>query len=67
MNEYKYEIERLNRELADIKRRYYEKKRREQQERDRAMDGGSSMGSQKAGASAGFQPRFTGGGFSLAS
>ena len=30
MNEYKYEIERLTRELQDVKRRYYEQKRREQ-------------------------------------
>ena len=30
MNEYKYEIERLNRELQDVKRKYYQQKRREQ-------------------------------------
>ena len=30
VNEYKYEIERLTRELQDVKRRYYEQKRREQ-------------------------------------
>jgi len=39
--EYKFEIERLTRELQDTKRRYYETKRREtlQRERDRqALD-----------------------------
>ena len=30
VNEYKYEIERLNRELQDVKRKYYQQKRREQ-------------------------------------
>jgi hypothetical protein len=29
VNEYKYEIERLTRELQDMKRKYYEQKRRE--------------------------------------
>ena len=30
VNEYKYEIERVNRELQDVKRKYYQQKRREQ-------------------------------------
>lgn len=30
VNEYKYEIERLTREIQEIKRRYFEQKRREQ-------------------------------------
>ena len=30
VNEYKYEIERVNRELQAVKRKYYQQKRREQ-------------------------------------
>lgn len=30
VNEYKYEIERLVRELTDMKKKYYDNKRREQ-------------------------------------
>ena len=60
--ELKYEAERTNRELSDVKRRYYEKKRKEAAERER-LDGGAS----KPSATGSFQPRFTGGGFSLAS
>lgn len=31
VSEYKYEMDRLARELQDVKKRYFEKKRREQQ------------------------------------
>ena len=62
VNEYKYEIERLMRELADMKRRYFEQKRREQAE--------AAARAQPAGKlpvlANPSQPRFTGGGFSLA-
>lgn len=34
MNEYKYEIERLTRELQETKTKYYEQKRREQLQRE---------------------------------
>merc|ERR1711990_1019520 len=34
VNEYKFEIERLTRELQDVKKKYFEQKRREQQNRD---------------------------------
>jgi hypothetical protein len=47
--EYRYEIERLNRELMDLKRRYFEAKRREQLEREATRSGngaGVSMQSQ---------------------
>ncbi len=61
MNEYKFEIERLTRELQDVKRRYYEQKRREQLAKsatDRDAKGFPIQ--QPAGGQ-----RFTGGGFSL--
>merc|ERR1712167_541583 len=35
VNEYKFEIERLTRNLTDVKRRYYEQKRRQQIQRER--------------------------------
>lgn len=59
MNEYKYEIERLVRELNDMKRRYFEQKRRDQMEREKGI---KPMMPQ---APASNQARFTGGGFSL--
>merc|ERR1719181_459301 len=34
VNEYKFEIERLTRELQDVKKKYFEQKRREQMNRD---------------------------------
>jgi len=60
-SEYQYEIERLARELQETKKRYFEHKKKDFQtrERDRAL-----KPSQEAMATA---PRFTGGGFSLAS
>ena len=36
VTEYKYEIERLSRELADVKRKFFEQKRREQLQREAA-------------------------------
>ena len=61
MNEYKFEIERLTRELQDVKRRYYEQKRREQLAKSGAeRDSKGFPVHQPPGA-----PRFTGGGFSL--
>ena len=67
MNEYRYEIERLMRDLNDMKRKYFETKRREQIEKERGGLGASGG----AKALSGLlplnpnQPRFTGGGFSL--
>lgn len=60
VNEYKYEIERLVRELNEMKRKYFEGKRREQQERERTIK------APVPAAPSASQPRFTGGGFSLA-
>ena len=39
VNEYKYDMERLTRELQDTKRRYYEQKRRETLARERERQG----------------------------
>lgn len=39
VNEYKYEMERLTRELQDAKRKHYEHKRREQVRRSLAIYG----------------------------
>uniref|UniRef100_H2ZK26 Cilia- and flagella-associated protein 58 central coiled coil domain-containing protein n=1 Tax=Ciona savignyi TaxID=51511 RepID=H2ZK26_CIOSA len=62
--EYKYEIERLARELQDVKKKYFLHKKKEQQqkERERALvqAGSSSIQPQRTDAA-----RFTGGGFNL--
>lgn len=64
VNEYKYEIERLTRELSDMKRRYFEQKRREQAE---ASKGSAAAAGKLLPAIANpSQTRYTGGGFSLA-
>lgn len=60
VNEYKYEISRLMREMSDIKKRYFEQKRKEQLEKDQSK---REPGHTQYSSS---QPRFTGGGFSLA-
>merc|ERR1711998_803797 len=39
VNEYRYEIERLTRELQDVKRKYYEQKRRDQMMQEAAARG----------------------------
>lgn len=62
MNEYKYEIERLTRDLNDMKRKYFEQKRREQLDRERAS---KTVGPPMAGSPTSGTARFTGGGFSL--
>jgi hypothetical protein len=41
VNEYKYEIERTNRELQDVKRKYYQQRRKEQLAEE--MDGVQGM------------------------
>jgi hypothetical protein len=58
--EHKYEIERLLKELAEVKRKYFEHKRREQAGAQAALRD-SSVGGARAGGS-----RIAGGGFSLA-
>ncbi|KAK0049011.1 cilia- and flagella-associated protein 58-like [Biomphalaria glabrata] len=64
VGEYKYEIERIARELQEVKKKYFMQKKKEQifKERDKALtqSGGPPIISQRADA-----PRFTGGGFNL--
>ncbi len=62
-----YEIERLTRELQDMKRKYYEQKRREQLARD-AQRGDLQESDPLVKQQQQFhstQPRFVGGGFAL--
>lgn len=61
VNEYKYEISRLMREMGEAKKMYFQIKRKEQLNREDSM-----RGSVRAGVVNGSQPKFTGGGFSLA-
>ena len=75
VNEYKFDIERLTRELQDVKRKYYEQKRRDQLAREKMkrnaemnipgdVVGDSRAALQQANAQASVS-RFTGGGFNL--
>merc|ERR1719181_609113 len=68
VNEFKYEIERLTRELQDVKRKYYEQKRRDQLARemadeDRAL--GKLQAQQQLAQAQNTSTRFTGGGFAI--
>jgi chromosome segregation ATPase len=70
VTEYKYEIERLSRELADVKRKFFEQKRREQLQREAAAAATSKAASRdpalaQAAAAQQASARFTGGGFNL--
>lgn len=55
--EYKYEIERLSRELSELKRRWFEAKKREQQQQQHQQQlrssGGGALGALGAGAGGG--------------
>ena len=63
-SEYKYEVDKLTRDLGDVKKRYFDHKRR--QEADRGADRENMGGKrQTAQARASSGPRFTGGGFGL--
>jgi len=64
VQEYKYEIERLSRELQDIKKKYFMQKKREQQqrERERAIQQAAMPPLQPQRTDG---PKFTGGGFNL--
>merc|ERR1712028_133963 len=64
VNEYKFEIERLTRELQDVKKKYFEQKRREQQNAGGGVDNKPIM---RTGTVQQPAQRFTGGGFSLGS
>ncbi|GMH32197.1 hypothetical protein BSKO_00031 [Bryopsis sp. KO-2023] len=60
VNEYKYEISRLMREMNDLKKRYFEQKRKEQLDKELKVDSIRAVPQDSP------QPKFTGGGFSLA-
>jgi len=64
VQDYKYDIERLSRELQDIKKKYFLQKKREQQQRDRERNIAQAslppFQPQRTDA-----PKFTGGGFNL--
>jgi hypothetical protein len=72
VNEYKYEIERLTKELQDLKKKYYEQKKKEREDRKRAANEdrnnqslvSSTTGGIKSNGGAG-GPKFIGGGFNL--
>jgi chromosome segregation ATPase len=77
VNEFKYEIERLTRELQEVKKKYFEQKRKDQiraqQQQQMALLSGGGPGSDGVSVSASEfrvsapagQTRFTGGGFAL--
>merc|ERR1719502_1598992 len=79
VNEYRYEIERLTRELQDVKRKYYEQKRRDQMMQeaaargavepmdDQLMASGAEQAQEQQAAAQAASNRFTGGGFNLQS
>ena len=67
-NEYKYDIERLTRELQDVKRKYYEQRRKEQMARELIEEDGMLGKRQAIEQLAHAQKsstRFTGGGFAV--
>ena len=79
-NEYKYELERINRELQDTKRKYYQQKRKDQMTKEFTESGsaeqiGNAVMSKTAPAyhiqseqiaqAKSARTRFTGGGFAI--
>ena len=65
VNEYKYEIERITRELQDVKRKYYEHKRREALINRAPNVLTSHQATAQAAAAQRAVTRFAGGGFNL--
>jgi len=67
VNEYKYQIERLTRDLNDMKRKYLEQRRREQltMERDRSLKPQNLIAAVGGTTPPESMPKFVGGGFSL--
>lgn len=67
VNEYKYQIERLTRDLNDMKRKYLEQRRREQltMERDRSLKPQNLIAAVGGTTPPQSMPKFVGGGFSL--
>ena len=73
VNEYKYEVERLSRELQDMKRKYYQHSK-EQTLKDMEMDGVGGalsrtapqmLANQQKVAAKGARTNYTGGGFAI--
>jgi len=63
--EYKFEIERLTREIQDVKKKYFEQRKREQLALQRERRDAAEGQPEFPVVAAAEQPRFTGGGFSL--
>lgn len=63
VNEYKYEIERVTKELQDLKKKYYEQKKRERDDRKRVKEDNSASGNMIKSNPTG--QKFVGGGFNL--
>merc|ERR1712224_656659 len=66
VSEYKYEVERVSRESADIKKKYYEGKKKEQLTKRAALEQRAAQKESQQASAYQSQPRFTGGGFNLA-
>ena len=66
VNDYKYDIDKTNRELQNLKRKYYEQKRRDQllKEMDNDDDLGKLQAQQQLAKAQAAKTRFTGGGTS---
>jgi hypothetical protein len=73
-NRYKYEVDRLNRELQEMKRRYYQQKRKDQMLKDVEMEGVGGVLSHTAPQmllneqqtkARGAKTRYAGGGFAI--
>jgi len=71
VNEYKYEVDRLTRELQTLKKRYYDHKRKEQMARSMRSEGskqsylGRAQLEQQLMNARAATTRFTGGGFAI--
>jgi len=67
VNEHRYELERVTRELQDVKRKYFEQRRKDQvvKEQERAEDTAADPLVQQQQQFHATQPKITGGGFNL--
>jgi len=69
VNEHRYELERVTRELQDVKRKYFEQRRKDQvtKEQERSEDTAADPLVQQQQHFHATQPKITGGGFNLQS
>ena len=70
VNEFKYEIERLTRELQDVKRKYYEQKRKDQlmteiENEESGLNRAQAQAQAQLQQAQGATTRFAGGGFAI--